>query len=95
MPSAPPCGISTSAVKWNDESRTLVRRASDLAVPGELLAARGQTGTRRNDPSRDRGVDRQDLVFVGLHPEQFFQFLEFIRMFGSDILILGAAPPPG
>ena len=68
--------------------RIAIRPAGNLAGPGKLRASGSEIGTRRNDSRRDRGVKGQHLVFVRLHPEQLFQFLELIRLLGGDVLIL-------
>ena len=48
----------------------------------------GEAGTRRDSPGRESSVERQDLVFVRLDPEQLFQFLELVRVLGGDVVEL-------
>ena len=93
MPSAPPCGISTSALKLYEALRML--GASPLGVP---VSGPVQVKTLRPAVMLGRGVMRRvatvasrgsDLVFLRLLPEEVLQFLQLRRVLGGDVLGLG------
>ena len=45
-------------------------------------------GRGATSSGRDGSVERQDLVFGRLDPEQLFQFLELVRVLGGDVVVL-------
>ena len=58
-----------------------------VTSPDQVNSVR-PAASRRDDAGRDRGVERQDLVFGCLGPEQVFQLLQLGWVFGGNVLEL-------